>query len=104
MQPEAQPDLIEPDRDAERDRVDRLFLDLFEIDKRGQTVFDDLYARFAAHSKVHTEGGIDAVLKTYRAAAHREVIEHIVMRCNRARGVRDSAPGPAPASKDPRTL
>lgn len=104
MPNDVQPDLLEPDRDAERDRVDRLYLDLFEVDRRGQTVFDDLYARFAAHSKVHTDGGIDAVLKTYRAAAHREVIEHIVMRCNRARGVRDSAPGPAPAPTDTRTL
>lgn len=99
-----QPDLIDPERDAERDRVDRLFLDLFEIDRRGQTVFEKLYSRYAAPAKVHTDGGIDAVLKTYRSAAHREVIEHIVMRCNRARGVRDSATGPAPAGKDERTL
>jgi len=81
----------DPDHDAERARVDSLFLDLFEVDRRGVTVFEDLYARFAARAKVHTSGGIDAVLRTYQAAANREVIEYIVMRCNRARGVSDQA-------------
>jgi len=82
---------LDPDHDAERARVDALFLDLFEVDRRGVTVFEDLYSRFAAHAKVHTAGGIDAVLKTYQAAANREVIEYIVMRCNRARGVEDQS-------------
>jgi hypothetical protein len=75
--------------DAERARIDALFLDLFETDRRGAVVFDVLYRRFAAGAKVHTEGGIDAVLKTYQASAHREVIEYIVRRCNRARGTDD---------------
>lgn len=67
-----------------------LYRDLFEVDRRGIAVFDDLYRRFAASAKVHTDGGIDAVLKTYRAAAHREVIEHIVRQVNRHKGVNDS--------------
>lgn len=82
---------MRPDRDPadEQRRLDSLFLDIFETDRRGAEVYEVLYRRFAAPAKVHTEGGIDAVLKTYRAAAHREVIEYIVTRCNRARGVRD---------------
>lgn len=77
---------------TEHDRIDQLFLDIFETDRRGAEVFEILYRRFAGSAKVHTEGGIDAVLKTYRSAAHREVIEFIVTRCNRARGVRDDSP------------
>lgn len=85
--------------DTERDRIDQLFLDIFETDRRGAEVFEILYARFAGSAKVHTEGGIDAVLKTYRGAAHREVIEFIVTRCNRARGVRDDPPPAEPADE-----
>jgi hypothetical protein len=81
----------EPD---ERARLDALYRDLFEVDKRGTEVFEDLYRRFASKAKVHTAGGIDAVLKTYQDAAHREVIEYIVTRCNRANGVNDSQPTP----------
>lgn len=69
-----------------------MYLDIFETDRRGQAVFEDLYARFAGSAKVHTTGGIDAVLRTYRDAAHREVIEHIVRMCNIARGVEDQPP------------
>lgn len=76
--------------DKERQRIDALFRDIFEVDVRGAAIFEDLYRRFASKAKVHTNGGIDAVLKTYQDAAHREVIEYIVTRCNRANGVNDS--------------
>lgn len=89
--------LLEPDQD-DRARVDGLFHDIFEVDRRGAEVFEVLYRKFAAHAKVHTDGGIDAVLKTYQDSAHREVIEYIVTRCNRARGVPDAQP------EDMRTL
>lgn len=74
----------------ERTRIDALYRDIFETDKRGAEIFEDLYRRFASKAKVHTAGGIDAVLKTYQDAAHREVIEYIVTRVNRANGVNDS--------------
>lgn len=74
----------------ERARLDALYRDIFETDKRGAELFDDLYRRFASKARVHTAGGIDAVLKTYQDAAHREVIEYIVTRVNRANGVNDS--------------
>lgn len=66
-----------------------MYRDIFETDRRGAAIFEDLYRRFAAHAKVHTEGGIDAVLKTYQASAHREVIEYIVRQINRANEVDD---------------
>lgn len=76
--------------DSERQRMDGLYHDIFEADRRGQAIFEDLYKRFAAGAKVHCQGGIDAVLQTYRDAAHREVIEYIVKRVNRMSGVDDS--------------
>ncbi len=74
----------------ERARIDALYRDIFETDKRGAEIFEDLYQRFAEHMKVHTAGGIDAVLKTYREAAHREVLDYIVLRINRANNVPES--------------
>lgn len=61
------------------------YLQLFEEDKRGQAVFDDLSARFVRPAV--TDGGIDAVLKTYKALGAREILDHIVLQINRARGV-----------------
>ena len=88
--------------DDDTARIDSLFHDIFEVDRRGAEIFEILYRRFAAHAKVHTDGGIDAVLKTYQASAHREVIEYIVTRCNRARGVQDELQ--EPEAPDMRTL
>lgn len=80
-----------------------LYRDLFEIDKRGQAIYEDLYRKFAAPAKVHTKGGIDAILQTYRAAAHREVIEHIVRQINVANGAEppEDEPPNAPEGVEP---
>lgn len=78
-----------------RDELASLYREVFEVNPRGALVFEHLYQRFAARAKVHTAGGIDAVLCTYRDAAHREVIEHIVKMCNLARGVDDDPDEPA---------
>jgi len=92
------------DADADREHLARLYHDLFEDDKRGQTIFDDLYRRFAAHAKVHTNGGIDAVLRTYQSAAHREVIEYIVTMVNRHKGVIDEPVDEPPTPTDMRSI
>lgn len=60
---------------------------IFEDDRRGAAILEDLLVRFKP--KVVTDGGIDAVLKTYRHAAHREILEFIVSQINRANGVPD---------------
>lgn len=82
----------EQDQYAERRRLAGLYRDIFETDGRGQEVFADLYRRFFAHAKIHTDGGVDAVLKTYRDASRREVVQHIVNQINMANGAADEAP------------
>ena len=75
------------------DELDLLYLDIFETDQRGAAIFEDLFRRFGRGGVV-TDGGIDAVLKTYQRAARREVLDYIVTRCNRARGVDDATETP----------
>lgn len=84
---------VDPEQMRERARVDQLFADIFEADKRGAEVFEVLLKSFNGGALVH--GGIDAVLTTYRNAGRREVLDYIVARCNRARGVPDLEPPPA---------
>jgi hypothetical protein len=63
------------------------YADLFEIDKRGQRILDDLIARFVRPSV--TDGGIDAVLKTYERLGQRKPLDFITSMINRANGVAD---------------
>lgn len=60
---------------------------IFEDDNRGAAILEQLLMKF--RPKVVTTGGIDAVLQTYRHAAHRELLEWIVSQINRANGVPD---------------
>lgn len=60
---------------------------IFEDDRRGQAILEDLVNRFARPAV--TEGGIDAVLKTYHRAGMRQVCEFIATQINRANGVPD---------------
>ena len=73
------------DRDVPADVLREYYLQLFEEDRRGVAVFDDLTRRFVRPAS--TDGGIDAVLKTYKSLGAREVLDHIVLQINRARGV-----------------
>lgn len=84
----------EPDEYAERARLDALFHAIFVDDIRGATIFEDLHRRFYVSAKVHTDGGIDAVLKTYRDAARREVIDYINLRTARHEGAVDEPQQP----------
>lgn len=61
---------------------------IFEDHRVGAAILDHLLVRFKP--KVVTVGGIDAVLQTYRHAAHREILEFIVSQMNRANGVPDA--------------
>jgi hypothetical protein len=58
---------------------------LFEDDRRGAAILEDLTQRFARPAVV--TGGIDAVLKTYHRDGMRRVVEFIVSQINRAHGV-----------------
>ncbi|HCW17738.1 hypothetical protein [Achromobacter sp.] len=62
-----------------------VYKEIFEDDRRGAAILEDLLMRF--RPKVVTTGGIDAVLQTYRHAAHRELLEWVVSQINRANGV-----------------
>ncbi len=76
--------------DAEREAaLNSAYQSVFEVHLLGQQIFEDLYKRFAAKARVHTDGGIDAVLKTYKDAAQRDVLDYIVTRINRHNGVND---------------
>lgn len=63
----------------------RDYADLFEDDRRGAAILEDLTQRFARPAVV--TGGIDAVLQTYHRDGMRRVVEFIVSQINRAHGV-----------------
>ena len=72
-------------------RLPDLYRDIFEIDARGAALLDDLVARFG-RAEVATDGGIDAVLRTYRAGGQREVVDYILRRINQANGAPEANP------------
>ncbi|WOS40687.1 hypothetical protein [Xanthomonas rydalmerensis] len=56
----------------------------------GEIILEDLVRRYAARAK--TDGGIDAILKTYHGAGAREVVELILSKVNAGRQeIADSA-------------
>lgn len=60
------------------------YADLFEIDKRGRRILEDLIRRFVRPSV--STGGIDAVLQTYDRAGQRKPLDFIMQQINRANG------------------
>lgn len=69
------------------EQLDAMFKRVFEQHAEGAIVLDVLIQRFSKNAV--TVGGIDAVLRTYLQAGHREVLDHILLRMNRANGVQD---------------
>lgn len=69
------------------EQQDALFKRVFEDHHEGRMALDFLIQRFARNAV--TVGGIDGILKTYLQAGHREVLDHILLRINRANGVQD---------------
>lgn len=65
------------------DDIARLCHDIFEVDRRGQIIFAWLETRFPGLAK--TEGGIDAVLKTYKAIGERNVVYELGLMIERGR-------------------
>lgn len=61
------------------------YLDLFEVDRRGARILEDLIQRFVRPGV--SKGGIDAVLQTYERNGQRNVIDFIATQINRANGV-----------------
>lgn len=67
------------------------YLELFEHHPIGREVLEDLIARFTQPAV--TEGGIDAVLKTYQRMGQRRVLDYIVTQINRAQGLPEPQEG-----------
>lgn len=65
-----------------------MYLELFEQHPTGRIVLDDLLKRYTQSAV--TDGGIDAVLKTYQRMGQRRVLDFIVMQINRANGLPDT--------------
>ncbi len=65
---------------------------IFETDRRGAAILEDLIRMFSKPAV--TDGGIDAVLKTYERMGQQAVIQHIVRQINRSHGVTDSPNDP----------
>lgn len=83
--------VLDPSATRERAHLDRLYLEIFDDDKRGALILADLHRRFV--KKPDTDDFSQAgVLKVFTQSHQREVLEYIVRRVNRARGVHDEPP------------
>lgn len=71
--------------DYTNEQMDEIFKRVFEQHAEGIIALDHLVRRFSKNAV--TKGGIDAILETYIRAGHREVLDHILSRINRANGV-----------------
>jgi hypothetical protein len=71
------------------EQIDAMFKRVFEDHHEGRMVLELMIQRFARNAC--TVGGIDAILTTYKQAGNREVLDHIILRLNRANGVQEDA-------------
>lgn len=62
-----------------------MYLEVFEQHSTGRLVLEDLIKRFTQAAV--TDGGIDAVLKTYMRMGQRRVLDHLIGQINRAQGL-----------------
>lgn len=69
------------------EQMNDMFKRVFEQHAEGVIVLEHLILKFAKGAV--TVGGIDGVLRTYLQAGHREVLDYILLRINRANGVQD---------------
>lgn len=60
---------------------------VFEDNPIGAGILEELIKMFARPSV--SDGGIDAILKTYERGGQRKVLEYIAAQINRANGVED---------------
>lgn len=72
-------------RDLTPEARAEMYRQIFEVDKRGAALLEDLVVRFSQPACV--EGGIDAVIKTYHRMGQNSVVQYIVAQINRANNV-----------------
>jgi len=65
-----------------------LYRQIFELDKRGAMILEHMVVLFSKPAV--TDGGIDAVLKTYQRMGEQSVVQHIIKLINRANQVPDT--------------
>lgn len=75
-------------RDTPPEQWPELYRQIFEVDKRGAAILEHMVQRFSQPAS--TEGGIDAVLKTYHRMGQHSVVQHIIQMINRANSVPDT--------------
>lgn len=63
------------------------YADLFEVDRRGARILEDLILRF--YRAPGKSGGIDRILDAHEFIGRREVLDFIANQINRANGVAD---------------
>ena len=68
------------------DALATLFRDIFEDDRRGAAILEHLHMKFG-RVQVHTDGGIDAVLKTFKSGAQAAVVGYIFNQIDRAKNL-----------------
>ena len=79
-------------REVTPEQLPELYRQIFEVDKRGALILEDLVRRYSKPAVV--EGGIDAVIKTYHRMGEHEVVQHIIRMINRANHVPDTQENP----------
>ena len=77
--------------DKERARLARLYVEVFEDDKRGAAILLDLMARFVRRPNPN-DFTPEGMLRTFVHTHQREVIEYIVRQINAGNGVQDESP------------
>jgi len=77
-------------RDAERQRLAGLYHAIFEVDRRGAAILEDLMHKFAkGPARGFTQ---EAVTETFVRAHQRVMLDHILVMINLANGVEDESP------------
>lgn len=66
------------------------YADLFETDRRGARILEDMIKRF--YRPVAKASGIDRILDTHEFMGRRQVLDFIANQINRANGVADDQP------------
>lgn len=74
-------------REIEQDELAQMYADIFETNRVGQIIFEDLIRRFG--NVPDKSEGIDRVLDQFQYAGQRAVIEYITLKINQANGVTD---------------
>lgn len=74
--------------DAKRAHLSGLYKAIFEDDKRGQVLLEDLMARYVRRPNPN-DFSQEGMLKTFVQSHQREVVEYIVRQINAAHGVHE---------------